>query len=262
MSRESRKWRSWSSSPSLWDAAHPLPFLGGWQQHLGVQGGHGLLRSLCLCFSPRENSESSRTLKQDGTTWCQITCGTLDQRDRKDKSTANHQVSLMLFCCPARLVVGQILCRQRLLLILRQTPFPAGCPAQSWLSLQHQGSTCRAEGDAGNGYFTGAASIRPGSWRSVSFEDRAITRTKSRKQRVDDVTILTSQKVMQGLPQLCQEAGMWHWGELEGLCRNSGKGKSGGSRGPAKSRAVYTHPLCCDEWRHEIQSVNPEISQD
>lgn len=106
-------------------------------------------------------------------------------------------------------VVGQILCRQRLLLILMQTPFPAGCPAQSWLSLKHQGSTCRAEGDAGSGYPTGAASTRPGRWRSVSFEDRAITRRKSRKQRVDDVTIPTSQKVMQGLPQLYQEAGMW-----------------------------------------------------
>lgn len=102
-------------------------------------------------------------------------------------------------------VVGQILCRQRLLLTLRETPFPAGCPAQSWLSLQHQS---RADGGAGSRYPTGAASIRPGRWRSVNFEDRA--RKKSRKQRVDDVTILTSQKVRQGLPQLCQEAGMWH----------------------------------------------------
>lgn len=161
-------------------------------------------------------------------------------------------------------VIGQILCRQRLLLTLRQNPFPAGCPAQSWLSLQHQGSTCRADGDAGSGYPTGAASIRPGRWRSVSFEDGVMTRKKSRKQRVDDVTILTSQKVRQGLPQLCQEAGMWQQGELgtEGLCRNSENGKSGGSGGPAKSRAVYTHPLCCDEWRHEIQLVNPEISRD
>lgn len=34
------------------------------------------------------------------------------------------------------------------------------------------------------------------------------------KQRVDNVTLLTSQKVRQGLPQLYQEAGMWQWGEL------------------------------------------------
>lgn len=157
-------------------------------------------------------------------------------------------------------VVGQVLCRQRWLLTLRQIPFPAGCPAQSWLSPQHQS---RADGDAGSRYPTGAASIRPGRWR-FNFEDRAITRKKSRKQRVDDVSILTSQKVRQGPPQLCQEAGMQQQGELgsECRCRSSGKGKSRWSRGPAKTRAVYTHPPCRDEWRHEIQLVNPEISRD
>lgn len=139
-------------------------------------------------------------------------------------------------------VVGQILCRQRLLLILMQTPFPAGCPAQSWLSLKHQGSTCRAEGDAGSGYPTSAASTRPGRWRSVSFEDRAITRRKSRKQRVDDVTIPTSQKVMQGLPQLYQEAGMWHWGEL-GTEGTQEKGNQEGAEVQLRAEQ-FTHIPC------------------
>lgn len=94
---------------------------------------------------------------------------------------------------------------------------------------------------------------------------------KSRKSRVDGITVLTSQKAGQMLQAgpgtaVLQQRGaeMGQRGELgsECTCRSSGKGKSEGSGGPAKTRPVYTSPLCRDEWRREIQLVNPEISWD
>lgn len=85
-----------------------------------------------------------------------------------------------------------------------------------------------------------------------------MTRKKSRKQRVDDVTILTSQKVRQGLPQLCQEGC-----GTEGSAGTQEKGNQEGAEVQLRAEQfTHTHTLCCDEWRHEIQLVNPEISRD
>lgn len=260
---------------------HVLAPLPGDRQHLGVQGGRGLLTSLCLCFSPGGRSEGQQHPQagQLSTVSDHVWYpGPEGQKARMHCESSGVTDAVLL---PGQtVVVGQILCRQRVFLTPRQTPFPAECPAQSgcpWLSPQHQPSKGRVDGEVGSRYPTGAASIRQGNVRSTEVAVCGLWgpshhQEKSQENQGWMVSPFSPAKKRVGCcaagpataaPQR-QWAEMQQRGELasECTCRSSGKGKSEGSGGPAKSRAVYTRPLCRNEWRHEIQSVNPEISRD
>lgn len=129
------------------------------------------------------------------------------------------------------------------------------------------------DGEVRSRYPTGAASISQGNMLQGDGGLWALgTKPPSQKKikkTKGGITNLTSQKaggmlwagsdtaaVVGGRDVAGERVGVW---ALMQELRECGIRRE---RRSSKSRAVSTHPLCHDEWRHEIQSVNPEISWD
>lgn len=216
--------------------------------------------SVCV-LAPGEEVKGSSIPKQGGSPWGRIVCGTLDERDGKDECVASRRVSPMLSCCPARpgVVVGQILCMQRVFLTMRQTPFPAGCPAPSecpWLSPQHQPSKGRVDGEVGSRYPTGAASIGQGDVRSREMEvcrlwGQSHHQEKSKENRVWMVSpsspaIKRVRCCRQDLAPLCCSSGRQRCGRGESWGPNGCAGAQGNQKGAEVQLRPdqFTHVPC------------------